>query len=154
MKTNKPFWNFLFWLILFGIVTSLIVFRSLHEGFIVITQGRFVLIFFLGCVSALFFGIWMKHESEGNPIEEISILKEGVLFEITTHEILYVGKDQEIVHLVHIKYDDDENYDTTKYTSLLLDNSDLENPELFTEIKGWKKITFTFVDGKVQRFKR
>lgn len=151
MKTSKPFWYFLLSLLVFGIVTFWILFPFVNEKIIVITQWKFIIIFFLGIISSLLFGILMKHDSTGNPIEEISVLQEGIFFEIVTHKILYVGKQQEIVHLVHIECDDDENYDTVKYISLKIENSDLENPALFTKVENWKKVPFTYLNGKICR---
>lgn len=150
MKTSKPLWHFLLSLLLFGVVTFWIVYSSINEKLILITSGEFAIIFFLGFFCTILFGVWIKHDSVGDPME-IDTLMDGAIFEIVTCEILYTGKDQEIVYCIRIEYDDDENYDTTKSSFLRLENSDLGSPTLFVNEKNWKNLRFMYSDGKISK---
>ena len=152
MKTNRPFWYAIISFLLYVVIIVYIFYPLLIDGMMVVTRNQFVLVAFLGIIFIGFFANMIRYEWWGIPMET-RILREGVLFQVTIHKIVYVGKYKKIIHLLYVEYDDEENYDTEKHIPMQLENHDLENPALFTDIQDWGKTTFFYSNSKVRRAK-
>ncbi len=158
MKTDKPFWYFIIFEVAYILVILYIASPLADEEIMMITRIEFIGVFLLGIGMTILFGIMMKYEWWGIPAE-IDTLKEGVLFQIISHKTLrtkvFLGKDipftEKTIHFLYIEYDDEKNYDTSKYLSIRLENDDLENPKLFYGISNWEKINFIYKKGKICR---